>query len=636
VTQTVVDSLAFQEIFKDSVEQMHGQIFSQGDQSEPVALTLVDAIIVITAYIQQAYPEVADQLPPNLNTAFVEIRNRDWAVDVVAFGENVTELAIILPALTLLLYGLALLLSRNRRQTLLYIGLSWLAVALLLVIGRDFAREAVLGHGFPNQAVSQAVWNVYTESLVGWAALLGGLGLLIAVAATGIHRANPGRQLQLLVQGVSYSPRSPWLGLLRSTAFIVAGLLVIAQRDEVLQLSILLGAAYLIYYGLSELIWIAAGGSAEALPGRVSVPGMSRLIASRRWAMRGGAVLGLLVAGIGGGFFAYQALQTAGGEAVQRPVVTTCNGYKQLCDRRLDDVVFLGTHNSMAAASQPGWYFADQLTDIRAQLDAGVRVLLMDTYYGYDTGKGIRTADRDIVTEALPPDEFSQQVVDSARRLANNIGGVEAGDPKGTYLCHAFCELGAIPFTQALSEINTFLDQHPGEVVMLSIQDQISPEDTAKAFIASGLLKRVYNPQIGQPLPTMRELIQKDERVLVFADTNARGVDWYKQSFDFIQDTPFLARSIADFTCGPGRGSRDAPFFALNNWLTESFPSTYSASLVNKFDFIYQRVKQCQRLRQQKVNFVIVNFYEIGDAKEVVDYLNGVAERPAVGTGSPE
>ena len=634
VTQTVVDSLAFQEIFRDSVEQLHSQVFSPGsDPSEPVALTLVDAIIVITAYIEQAYPEVANQLPPNLDTAFIQIRNRDWAVKVVAFGENVTELAIILPALTLLLYGLALLLSRNRRQTLLYIGLGWLAVALLLVIGRDFAREAVLGHGFPDQAVSEAIWNVYTKSMVGWAALVGGLGLLVAVAAAGVHRANPARQLQLAMQGLSYSPQSAGLKLLRAATFIVAGLLIIAQRDEFLQLAILLLAAYLVYYGLSELIWLAGGGPVEVSGGRFHVPGMNRLISSRRLAMRGGAVLALVAASFGGVFLAYQALQTAGGEVYHRPMVDTCNGYKQLCDRRLDDVVFLGTHNSMAAASKPGWYFADQLTDVRAQLNAGVRVLLLDTYYGYDTGKGIRTAGRDIVTEALPPDEFSPQVVDSARRLADSIGQVQPSDPLGTYVCHAFCELGATPFTQTLSDINDFLDQHPGEVLILSIQDQISPEDTAKAFIASGLVQRVYSPKVGEPLPTMRELIQKDERVLVFADTNAEGVDWYKQGYNFVQDTPFRAQTASDFQCGPGRGSPDAPFFALNNWLTQSFPSTYSASQINTFDFIYQRVKQCQRLRQQKVNFVIVNFFEIGDAKAVVDYLNGVADRPRVTGG---
>jgi hypothetical protein len=626
VTATVVDSLAFQEIFRDSVEQLHAQIFGSEAGDDSVALTLVDAIIVITAYIEQAYPELANQLPPNLDTAFIEIRNRDWAVDVVAFGQNITELAIILPLAMSVLYGLALLLSQNRRQTLLYIGVAWVTVAVLLVVGRDFAREAVLSQGFADQAVSAAIWDVYTQSLLGWAMLVGGFGFALAIASTGAHRADPARHFGWVRNGVSFLPASAWGKVLRAATFVALGLLVVLQREQILELVVLLTAAYLVYYGLSELIWLAGGGTEVT----ATLPGRRRFAPTRRLALRAGAVVALLAASIGGVVYAYEAVETAGGENVARPSVEACNGHRQLCDRRLDEVVFLGTHNSMSAASQPGWYFAHQLTGIREQLDAGVRVLLIDTYYGFDTGRGVRTADRDFVAESLPPDQFSEQVLEAARRLAGVIGGVDAGDPRGTFLCHAFCELGATPFTQTLAMINDFLEENPGEVLILSIQDQITPEDTAKAFIASGLLKHVYSPVEGEPLPTLRELIERDQRLLVFADNNASGIDWYKQAYSFIQDTPFRVDSPGLFSCARSRGEPDAPFFAMNHWLSESFPSTASARRINTFDFIYHRVADCHREREKKVNFIIVNFFEIGDAPAVVDYLNGVAPWPAV------
>ena len=44
----------------------------------------------------------------------------------------------------------------------------------------------------------------------------------------------------------------------------------------------------------------------------------------------------------------------------------TCNGYAQLCCRRLDQVVFAGTHNSMSAADSPGWLIANQGRTSRA------------------------------------------------------------------------------------------------------------------------------------------------------------------------------------------------------------------------------------------------------------------------------
>jgi hypothetical protein len=630
VTATVVDSLAFREIYRDSVQQLHASTFTQEGDSTPVALTIVDAVVVVTAYLEQAYPEVAGQLPANFGDSFIEISSRDWAVSLVAIGEDVTELAIALPLVMSALYGTALVMSRNRRQVLVWVGIGWVTVAVCLVVGRDLVREVVLGEGFADQAVRDAIWDAYTRSLVGWAALIGGFGLLLAVAATANQRVNPARQLEWLFRAVTYSPESQWTKVVRAGVFVIAGLIVVSQRDEVLQAAVLLAAAYLVYYGLSELIWLAGGGTYETM-GRWPRPSWGGFSTTRRLAIRAGAVVALVAAGAGGLFFAYGALDTAGGAAVAEPRVEACNGHRQLCDRRLDEVVFLGTHNSMSAASEPGWYFSHQLTGIPAQLEAGVRVLLIDTYYGYYTGRGVRTAERDFVAESLPPDEYSAEVVEAARRLAGVIGGVGPGDVRGTYLCHSFCELGATPLTPTLGEINRFLEANRGEVVFILIQDQISPEDTAKAFIASGLVKHVHMLSADEPLPTLRELIERDERVLVFADNNSSGVNWYMQASEYIQDTPFGAPSPAELSCDLGRGDPDNPLFALNHWLGESFPSTASADQINDFDFLFPRVAECHFQREDKVNFVIVNFYELGDARPTVDYLNGVAPRPGRG-----
>ena len=64
---------------------------------------------------------------------------------------------------------------------------------------------------------------------------------------------------------------------------------------------------------------------------------------------------------------------------------STCNGYVALCDRPYDEVAFPATHNSMSAANEPGWFFAEQPDGIVAQLDDGIRVLLVDSWYGQRT-----------------------------------------------------------------------------------------------------------------------------------------------------------------------------------------------------------------------------------------------------------
>jgi hypothetical protein len=68
----------------------------------------------------------------------------------------------------------------------------------------------------------------------------------------------------------------------------------------------------------------------------------------------------LVVAGCGGGS------STVGGSSVERSEVAgapICNGSASLCSKRLDQVVFPGTHNSYAASDQPGWHFATTLRD---------------------------------------------------------------------------------------------------------------------------------------------------------------------------------------------------------------------------------------------------------------------------------
>jgi hypothetical protein len=143
----------------------------------------------------------------------------------------------------------------------------------------------------------------------------------------------------------------------------------------------------------------------------------------------------LVVAGCGGGS------STAGGssaESAELADAPTCNGSASLCSKRLDQVVFPGTHNSYAASDQPGWHFATQRYGIGPQLDDGIRALLLDVHYGVPAGNGlVRTdfaaegADANKVTQAMPP-----RALAVAERIAGPLGaGMPAGKPR-LYLCH--------------------------------------------------------------------------------------------------------------------------------------------------------------------------------------------------------
>ena len=117
----------------------------------------------------------------------------------------------------------------------------------------------------------------------------------------------------------------------------------------------------------------------------------------------------------------------------------SCDGAAALCGRALNDVVLAGTHNSFAASSEPGWYFANQRYGISRQLQDGIRALLIDVHYGvYDAATG--TVRTDLAAEGSDRNKVAQQVPAPALRLADRLAGrVGAGTLTGTpepYLCH--------------------------------------------------------------------------------------------------------------------------------------------------------------------------------------------------------
>ena len=65
--------------------------------------------------------------------------------------------------------------------------------------------------------------------------------------------------------------------------------------------------------------------------------------------------------------------------------------------------------------------------------------------------------------------------LDAAMRIRSRLVGADEGQ-RGLYLCHGFCEVGAYPLEPTLVEIRSFLVQHPGEVVLIIVEDYVTPE----------------------------------------------------------------------------------------------------------------------------------------------------------------
>jgi hypothetical protein len=303
----------------------------------------------------------------------------------------------------------------------------------------------------------------------------------------------------------------------------------------------------------------------------------------------------------------------------------SCNGVAGLCDRRLDEVVFPGTHNSFAASDEPGWYFANQTYPISRQLDDGIRALLIDVHFGvYDPATGrVRT---DLRAEGSDRNKVAQQVPAAALRVADRVAGrVGVGTLKGTpepYLCHTLCELGAEPLNQELEVIRRFLDRHPRQVLIVIVEDYVPRATIERSFEETGLARYVATLDRGKPLPTLGALVARRQRLVVFAEEKGGSPAWYMPAFSFIQDTPLGATLPHQLSCKRYRGEQHSPLLLINHWIPPFPPSPSLNARIGRAAFLRGRIERCLQPRGAKGAIVAVDFYQRTSVVDVANELN--------------
>ncbi len=313
-----------------------------------------------------------------------------------------------------------------------------------------------------------------------------------------------------------------------------------------------------------------------------------------------------LIAGAVAAIAAVFGFLSTAGSTDRAEAATGCNGHIELCDKTVDEVVFAGSHNSMSSTDL-GWELALQTGDIVTQLDTGIRALLIDALYWEKSGEiegGENAAASSIIEAALSEDE-----------------------PKpGTWLCHGFCALGATDLTGGLTDIALWLESNPREVLLIVVQDEISPADLTTAFETSGLRDLAFVHQPGTPFPTLGELIDSDRRVLIYGENNGESNTWFQNAWasDFTE-TPYTFALRSEFSCAPNRGEADGSLFLINHWLTTGIPVREAASVVNGHDALLDRVEACRSERGRLPTILATDFVQTGDLIQVVNELNGVA-----------
>ncbi|MGI9031829.1 MAG: hypothetical protein ACR2HP_17870, partial [Ilumatobacteraceae bacterium] len=419
---------------------------------------------------------------------------------------------------------------------------------------------------------------------------------------------------------------------------LVFGFLIILNLAVVSVVVAVVAGLWLTYLGTAELLRLIARMAEEPAKGR-------------SW-WRPPLVIGtvlLLLAGLTVGVVVMTS-RSAADAADSAP--SGCNGSEDLCDRRLDEVIFAGTHNSMSSALYPGWLFGEQIGPIADQLNSGIRALLFDTHYGVPSRARLPGSQTPVVltdrAQELANPEFEGAdpgVVERANTLAARAPAA-AGADSAIFLCHNYCELGAVSFASVLDDIKRFVETHPDDVVLIVIQDATTPDETAQAFIDAGLEDRIATLQLGQPLPTLQELMDAGTNLVVFAEDGGgnSGPAWYQPAYEgWFQETPFSYDSIEAFDCASNRGGTDGELFLINHWVTTRGPDPGTARKANADDVVRDRMERCLRERGALPNIIATDFAQASNVVELVADLNAILidevaddeEAPSTPTAAP-
>lgn len=264
--------------------------------------------------------------------------------------------------------------------------------------------------------------------------------------------------------------------------------------------------------------------------------------------------------------------------------------------RPFDQYTWVTTHNAYSNGTDYRFWYQNQSHTVRKQLDAGVRGLMLDVY--------------------------------------ESNGRVR--------VCHSSCSGLEKPLASYFSDdILPFLATNSRAVVTIFLEDFVSQASLqAELARTPGLGGRTFSPDRweGRRWPTLQQMINANQRLLIFALNGAAGtyhvgsadVEVMHQESGTVENYWSLGTTIFthDYSCRsrfstpldkrsvdwPGKDWR--PLFVMNHF--HGVGESLHARLDNRYDKLENRdINYCRAPTQGRTaNFLAVDFYQQGDALE--------------------
>lgn len=618
-TESLISSAPFRAVVRRAAKAAHRTMISQ--MGKDISLSVGDASVILQSALSNT-PKLAEKIPARVTTLLGSSNEAPGGriiVRLVRFAHNLRIGAFALLVFGIIIGGTAFVFVVDRRRFLLRLGIALAIIALILRLAVRFGGKflAIFAKDDMVGGAIAGLWHAFLSGFMTWALILAAIGLMIAAGVTSLFS-----RVELLEIGTAIrnwfmkTHKGMSIRLLRGFILLTIGIVFAMFPSVVMTVLAMLVGAIVFFIGMREIFSVIL----HAIPQHKTVQATEESGGISVGRIAAITLVAMLIATPG-----IYYLVTAGTTPPPQ-IINTCNGYRELCNRKFNEVVIPATHNSMSAADIPDWMFAEQEKRIPEQLQDGIRGFLIDAHYGMPAGKHVKTLLEDEAAARKKYEEvLGKEGVDAAMRIRDRLVGAEKGK-RDVYLCHGFCELGADPLIPMLRQIRDFLVMNPNEVITFVIQDEaVTPKDIEKCFVESGLIDFVYRGDVKPPWPTLRKMILADERVIVFAENNSAGVPWYHQAYNFMQETPYKFHKPDEMSCRENRGTATASLFLINNWIeTAPAPKPSNAQIVNAYDFLLKRAQLCRQERHMLPNILAVDFYKTGDLIKVVETLNGI------------
>ncbi|MCB0508260.1 MAG: phosphatidylinositol-specific phospholipase C domain-containing protein [Bacteroidetes bacterium] len=253
-----------------------------------------------------------------------------------------------------------------------------------------------------------------------------------------------------------------------------------------------------------------------------------------------------------------------------------------LLSKNYNEVCFLMTHNAMNN-SEKGYLIPNQTHSITKQLQNGVHGLMIDTYDG-------------------------------------------SNDIAQTY--HGVAFMGSQNLVDVLQEVKDYLVSNPKKIVSIIFENNGSNTQLEKAIDSIGLNTFTYIHTNGTTWPTLQEMVDNNTRLVLFVEQDKQPrASYLMYAWGTIFDTKYTYKNVSEFDTDVNRGgSGSKELYLVNHWLSNGLglPDKNLAPQANKHEVVSKRVQDCATTNNHFINFLGVDFYEIGDVKIVVDSINGI------------